>query len=401
VTVESIVAEGLERNPELNFYKAELAAAKAGHRAAGLWANPELSGSVGQKNSRNLSSGASAEGVAWSVSVVQPFEWPGRIGLRKAIANREVELAEIGLERFRSALAGRVRVLAYGLFASQKKAATTRDVAERFRALRDVLVQREPAGVTPLLETRVIEATELTVQRKASEAEIAAQAALLELNQLRGAAAGELLVVAPGPLDLPPPEKTGRLLAVARTNNFELRVRAAELAQQGFKVALAKNERFPAISVGPSYSEENALDRDRIIGVGVSLPLPLWNRNTASIDAAAARQVQAEASLLVAQREVERNVLSAAGTYEAKLRELGKWRPDAVVQFREAAELADRHYRLGAVPVATYVELQKEYLEAVEAMLDTRKDALRARQELELLTGLNLRGAVTEEKRAP
>jgi cobalt-zinc-cadmium efflux system outer membrane protein len=53
------------------------------------------------------------------------------------------------------------------------------------------------------------------------------------------------------------------------------------------------------------------------------------------------------------------------------------------------------------VPVATYVELQKEYLEAVEAMLDTRKDALRARQELELLTGLNLRGAVTEEKRAP
>ena len=46
--------------------------------------------------------------------------------------------------------------------------------------------------------------------------------------------------------------------------------------------------------------------------------------------------------------------------------------PDSVGRFKEAAELADRHYRLGAVPVATYVELQKQYLEAVEALLDDR-----------------------------
>src|ERR1041384_126991 len=85
VTVEGIVSESLERNPELNFYRAEIAAAKAGRKAAGLWSNPELSGSVGRKTSRELSSGATAEGVAWSVSVAQPFEWPGRIGLRKAI----------------------------------------------------------------------------------------------------------------------------------------------------------------------------------------------------------------------------------------------------------------------------------------------------------------------------
>jgi cobalt-zinc-cadmium efflux system outer membrane protein len=339
--------------------------------------------------------------VAWSVSVVQPFEWPGRLGLRKAIANRDVQLAEIGMERFRGALAGRVRVLAYGLFAAQEKAAAAREVAERFKALQEVLVQREPAGVTPLLETRVIEATEVTMQRKASEAEVGAQSALLELNQLRGASLGERLVVRSGSLDLPVVEKAEGLIAAAITNNFELRVRAAELAQQGFKVALAKNERYPSIRVGPSYSEENALDRDRIIGVGVSLPVPLWNRNTANIETAQARQLQAETSLLVARREVERKVLEAATTYNAKVRELSKWRPDATKLFQEAAELADRHYRLGAVPLATYVELQKVYLDAVEAMLDTRKDALQAGQDLELLSGVNLRGGQPVEDRQP
>jgi cobalt-zinc-cadmium efflux system outer membrane protein len=177
------------------------------------------------------------------------------------------------------------------------------------------------------------------------------------------------------------------LLAMARTNNFELRVRSAELAQQGFRVALAKNERFPPIRVGPSFSEENAFEREQIIGLGVSFPLPLWNRNAGNIEAAAARQVQAETSLLVAQREVERRVIESAAIYESKVREMGKWRANATEHFRQAAELADRHYRLGAVPVSTYVELQKQYLEAVEGLLETKKEALEAAQNLELLTG--------------
>ena len=388
VALEALVAEALERNPELKFYEAEIAAAKAGRKSAGLWSSPELSGSVGQKTVRDR--GLNAEGVAWSVSVAQPFEWPGRIGLRKAIANRDIELAELGLDRFRVALTARMRQLAYGLFAAQEKAGTASEVAERFQALREVLVQRDPAGLTPLLETRVIEATELTMQRKASEATLARQAALLELNQLRGHPPDARLSVAEPQLTFRPAESAGTLVAMARTNNFELRLRAVELAQQGLRVDLAKNERFPAISVGPNFSEERAGDRERIIGLGVSLPLPLWNRNKGNIEVAAARQMQAEVSLNTTERELQRKVVEAALTYETKRREMARWRPDAVEHFRQAAELADRHYRLGAVPVSTYVELQKQYLEAVEGLLDTKKEALDAAQQLELLTGLAL-----------
>jgi cobalt-zinc-cadmium efflux system outer membrane protein len=252
-----------------------------------------------------------------------------------------------------------------------------------------------------LLETRVIEATELTMQRKASEAELAAQAALLELNQLRGVRPSERLTVAPPQLAFRPPDPTETLLALAITNNFELRLRAVELAQQGFRIALAKNERFPPISIGPVFSEENAIERDRIIALGVSLPLPLWNRNTANIEAATARQMQAEASLAVTEREVERNVTEATLRYGAKLHEMMKWPRDTVQHFREAAEVADRHYRLGAVPVSTYVELQKQYLEAVETLLDTKREMLEAAQTLELLTGLTppLAGTTSKEER--
>src|SRR6185295_14133257 len=203
-SVEALVRDALQTNPELRFYQAEIAAAKAGRRTAGMLPNPELSGSVGQKSVRG--GDAAGDGVTWSVSVLQPFEWPGRIGLRKAIANRDIELAEIGLMRFKAALTARVRGLAYGLFAAQKKAAAAREVADRFAALKEVLVQRDPAGLTPLLETRVIEATELNAQRKASEATLTMKGALLELNQLRGQPPGDSLVVTEPALRFQPAE---------------------------------------------------------------------------------------------------------------------------------------------------------------------------------------------------
>lgn len=388
LSLEALVAEALETNPELKFYEAELAAAKAGRKTAAVWANPEVSGGIGQK--RVTSGGLSDEGIAWSVTVQQPFEWPGRIGLRKAIANRDIELAELGYQRFKVALAGRMRTLACGLFAAQEKSAAASEVADRFKALREVLVQRDPTGLTPLLETRVIEATELNVQRKSSEALLAAQSALLELNQLRGVAPETRITVRQAEFGFQPLADREAILALARTNNFEVRMRAAELAQQGFRVDLARNERYPAISVGPSYSEENAGDRERIIGLGVSLPLPLWNRNSGNIEAAKARQTQAEASLRLTERDIQRQVLTAALTYETKLREMSKWRPDSVQHFKEAAELADRHYRLGAVPISTYVELQQQYLDAVDGLLDTKRETLEAAVQLELLTGLPL-----------
>ena len=388
MTLDAVVAEVLEHNPEGKFYSAEIAAAAGGARTAALWANPELSATVGNK--RVTTGGLATEGVAWAVSVRQTFEWPGRIPLRKAIANHQIQLAELGYAQFRAALAARARVVAYGLFAAQEKAAAAREVAERFHALREVLVQRELGGITPALELRIIEATEITMQRKASEAALAQQAAMLELNQLRDQPWQEVIQIAPVELVFPAAPELEALLAAARANNFEIRMRQAELAQQGFKVSLAKNEAYPSVALGPYVSQERAGDREQQVGIGISMPMPLWNRNQGNVETAVARQKQAEISMYVTQRAIERQVVEKALMYQTKLTDVAKWRPESVAEFRKTAELADRHYRFGAVPIATYVELQRQYLDAVETLLETRREALEARQQLDLLTGQDI-----------
>ena len=133
-------------------------------------------------------------------------------------------------------------------------------------------MQREPAGLTPVLETRIIEATEVVLQRKASEAALAQEAALLELNQLRGQPPNAKLRIEAPSLEFAPAPDLVMLLAAARTNNFELRMRQAELEQQGFKVELARKEKYQAFTVEPYFSREQAVDTEVQAGIGLFLP---------------------------------------------------------------------------------------------------------------------------------
>lgn len=391
--VDDLVADVVAHHPELAFYSAELDAARAAHTAAGTRENPSLSVEVGRKRVTDATGALAGEGTAWSVSLAQPFEWPGRLALRKAIANRDVALAELGLARFRAALAQRTRTLAHSLRAAQERAAATADVAARYRALRELFLARDPGGITPLLETRVIEAQELALQRRATDAQLALRAAQTELNQLLGQPTDATLAIAPEPLRFVSAAETDALLAAARENSFEFRAAKIELEQQGYTVALARHERRPSFTVSPYFAEERAGERERTVGVGVSLPLPVTGRAKAGVAAAEARRRQAETAVLVAQRTLERDVLLAAQRYAAKVAEAAAWSPDAAQKFRDAADLADRHYRLGAVPISTYVELQTSYLEAIDALCQTEQDALEAAGALELLTGRALIGA--------
>lgn len=393
MSLEAVVAEVLEHNPEVNFYNTEIAAARGEARTAAQWINPEFSTSIGSK--RVTGGSLAQEGVAWSVSIRQTFEWPGRIPLRKAIANQQRALAELGFAQFKAALAVHTRIAAFALFAAQQKTEAAQEVANRFHTLREVLVQRDVAGVTPELELRILEATEITLLRKVSEAAVAEQTATLELNQLRGQPWQREIAITPVDLTFTAAPEPHALLVAAQRNNFELRMRQVELAQQGFKVSLAQKDQYPSFTVGPYFSQERAGDHERQIGLGLEIPLPLWNRNEGSIETALARQQQAETSLLVAHRAIEKRVMETALIYKTKLTEMAKWRPESVPEFRKAAALADRHYRLGAVPLSIYVELQKQYLDAVEALVDTKREALDAGQHLELLTGLDIHAVRT------
>lgn len=386
LTIDQLVAQALDANPEAAFYKTRIAIARSERRDAGRQQNPQLNTQLGTWSVKGI-----GDGPMWQAAVSQTFEWPGRLNLRKALADGQIEIAELGLNGFRNALAARVRSEAVSLTIAQQQATAAASASDRIGNVVQVLIQRDPSGPAPLLESRILEAAMITLSREAALASRKVAESSVELNLLRGARPDAPLTISPASPDLPAVPDIPSLLAAAENNNFDLRMRLLELRQQGFAVSLARNERGPAVTVQPYVNSQRAGDqRETIAGLSVTVPLPLWNNGKAKVAAEDSRLQQARVSMEVALRDVEKQVVSSRNSYAALATELSRWHPDSLAKFRDAAEQGDRHYQLGAIPVATYIELQKSYLEALTALLDTRAEALAALLDLELLSGLSL-----------
>ena len=389
-SIASLIEEAYQKNPDMHFYEQEIAAARGNRRTAGTWRNPDLGGQIGGKSYNSLGGKYLGTGAVWTVSLTETFEFPGRVSLRKAIADKQIALARIGLEQFRLSLRNRIEMLCYRLLAAQDRATVAREVAQRFRDLIAVLVQRETTGPSPLIEMRILEGNAATLNRRATQAQIELQSAQIELNLLRGVSMNLPVDVARQNVNLPTLPDAGQLIARANGQNFDLQIRRTELEQQGFRVRLAHNEQWPSVKLGPYTAGENVVDSKRELGLVLSMPLPFWNQARGSEEAATGRLNQAGVSLDTATREVERKILTAADSYKEELKKLGENAPQFLAQLRDAAKLADDNYRLGVLPISTYTEIQSQYLEDTDAVLTSRLDALRYLADLESLSGEQL-----------
>src|SRR5438270_12119743 len=112
--------------------------------------------------------------------------------------------------------------------------------------------------------------------------------------------------------------------------------------------------------------------------------------NKGKIESEKARTAKVEAELTALIRETERKVADADFMFRSRRDEVEQLHAMILPQLREAAETGDRNYREGAVPLATYTELQKQYLDSIDAFSAAHAAAIHARQQLEQLTATRL-----------
>lgn len=386
LSASDLIAQALAHNPELHYYESEIAAARGGKTAAGQWSNPDLNVEYGHKRISDRS-GPEGEGRVWKAQIMQTIEFPNRVSLRKAIADHDIALAELGVAQFRSQLGNEIRSRAGDVVLLRRKESAARSVRKRFEELVAVLVQRDTGTVSAKLERRILEASLLTSDRAVTDATVAARETASALNAICGRAPDAELDLDAAQALFPAVPSLLTLKEAAAKTNFDVQQKRLQLARQGLKVDLTKSERWGNISFGPYLAAENTYEFSKEFGVGLSIPLPLWNKNKGNIDAEKARTSQAEAMLAVTLRDLERDLVTERASYAAELDALSHWKPESEGEFQAAAEEADKHYRLGAVPATTYVEMQRQYLEAMGALIETRRNAWLHLMHLEKLTG--------------
>ena len=396
VDVAELVRQAIESNPERQVYVAALAAERESGSAASSNPDPVLSLEVGRKRLRDAGGAFLDEGQVWTASLSQTFEWPERLRLRRAIADRQVEAAKLGLGRFEQALEAKAAVLAYRLSRAQVRAQACEEVAERFAGLRKALVGRDPSGPAPTIELRSVEAAEVVARRRAEEARLALQQVLLEINQLRGAPSLAPLTVKTPVLALNDAPKLEELMAAAQQGNFSYRMQVLESEQMSLQSDLARSASVPGFTAGPFVSQDRVGGRETIVGLRFDIPLPVSGRTSAAELSANERRRQSKAIISAAWRDVEKDLGQTWLSYASKVDQLRMHKDDPAVRFSEAAKLAESHFRAGALSLQLFMDAQAGYLEAVDSALLIQEQAVEAGFHLRELSGVPFNPIATQ-----
>lgn len=387
IDVAEIVRQAIETNPERQAYLAAIDAEREAATGADANQDPVLSLELGRKRQRAAGGAFEGEGQVWVASLSQTFEWPERQRLRRALAETQVELAQLGLSRFEQALEARVTALAYRLSRAQLRTDAAAEVAARLAALRRAIAERDPSGPAPVVELHAVEAAEWLARQRAEDARLALQQVTAELNQLRGAPLSAALLVKTPTLSLAASPSPERLAEAARRGNFAYRERLLESEQLGLQSDLARSDSVPGFTAGPYVSQDGVAGNETIIGLRLDLPLPVGARSSVAERTAAQRRRQARVAADAAWRELERELAQTALTYDARVAQIRTQTDDPAVHFARAARQAETHFRAGAISLQLFMDAQTGYIEAVDAALLLQEQAAEAGFKLRELSG--------------
>jgi cobalt-zinc-cadmium efflux system outer membrane protein len=386
LTLSEAVAEALAKNPELRALSADVAAARGETTTATQWQNPELSVAPGINRTPGADGGHDTRfhGV---FSLTQTFEFPGKRTLRRAAADKAVELRELALAGFRIQLTIEVRRAFNELLVAEQVVPLREQGLAQARTFLDAATRRAQGGVASEFEVTKAEAERIAAERALHDAQTQVAAGRAALNTLLGRPADEPLNAA-GDLnpDIAVPDADS-LLQQVLVGNPSLKVQTAEVERTGLSLKSVQRSRLPDFTIGPDFEYKSD---EQNIDLGIALPLPLWDRKSGEIATATAEQQKALAELDVLRNEIAGDVARAYHTLESAKASLSLYTPEFLNRLATLRDATAQSYADGRASILVYLEGQRTYFDTQADYLDTLGKLYGAVAELESASGLLL-----------
>lgn len=392
-----LVRAALAANRELSAARLELDRARARLRQAGLRPNPTVE--FAQVSGRPVGNPGERE---TSVGVTIPLEVSGQRGARISLAEAELRVGEAELAERERRL--RAAVLAkYGeALAALRELATSERLSELDLATARVIEIRVDEGESAALESSLIrvEVDRLRTRRIAAEGRL--RAALLELGLLAGLALSSpprLRDALDAPAFAKPPASEQEAVRLALASRPDLRgARVTEdAARAGLR--LARVEGRPSVDVLARYTTgqslidlpeplPEALDRGRTLTFGVTIGLPIFNRNQGAKAEAEAAIHQAVLRTAYAEATVRAEVASAYARFRASEEALAIFEQGVLARSTENVRVVGEAYKLGAFPVTDLLAERRKLAESMAEYTEILTERYRALSDLEIAIGV-------------
>lgn len=392
MTANEAVAYALSHNADLLAARNEIEAARALVRQAGYRANPMLD--VERKEQLG---GTDNETM---IGGTVPLELGGRRSARILVAQRELEMKEWLLADRERLLAAEVKAKFGEALGEMLKLAFTENLLTTTDRGYRLVAARVSEGRTAPLEQNMVLVEVNRIRSSLATADGGVQISMLELKNLLGMTPEESLRLR-GDLNpvVEPLPSIAVVTEVALKERPDIQAaRAAEaLAEAQFEQARSLGRldasvtgKYELMNFGfPQRAFDDAgrlvpiNGRFHSVAVGVTLELPVRNKNLGSIDAALAQKEATTRRREFAELTARREIAASFARYQQSTRAAEIYRVGVRDQANANLTVVRQTYELGSKTLLDYIAEQRRFIEVETGFIDSLVETYQARVDIE------------------
>jgi outer membrane protein, heavy metal efflux system len=384
LTLSEALRLALERNADFKVAQAQVAAALAQLRVAREFPNPTLGLSVAK-----ISTDGTPEGTAMgnsllnrsydSIASLSQLFLVGKRGLIRDAAKAGVHSAEFQRDDARRLLVQAVTEAYAAALAAGREADVLGESAAKLRREADIAAHRLKAGDLSESDEAQLEIGADQDELNADSERATAKTAVVTLEILLGEPSPAGTTVLADSLDqwmgtIPPGLEEAPI-----GSRPDIAAAESAVSQADLNVTLQERQRIPDVTASVQY-ERNPPAQPDTVGVGLSLPLPLWDHFDGEILAAKASREQAEAQLEKVRIAAAADVAAARVAYREASRRALRYRDSLVPKSAQVAKSVSYAYEKGGATLVDLLEAERNdnliRVAAVQAQADTASAAV-------------------------
>ena len=338
--------------------------------------NPELAYSLEDARSRTRTQ-------SWQLNL--PVELGGKRAARTKAAEKSREQAQAQLNELKAALRANVAAAYFDVLTAQERLVLAKDSGALAKSSTDTVAKRVAAGKVSPVEESKARVAEAGIRVELAQAASEQRNALSRLFALLGKIEAPFTVLEGRPENLPPAPKLADLQSLISSSPAVVLARI-EVDRRKALTDLEQSKRVPDITVSAGIQRSNETQRN-ILLFGVSVPLPVFDRNQGNLLEALKLEDKARDELQGATVRLHSEVAQAQERLSTIAAEVQSLRQDVLPGAKSAYDAATIGFENGKFNFLEVLDAQRTYFTAKSQYLKALGEAHRAAADVDRLLG--------------
>ena len=375
LTLQDALTQAMASNAELSAARRELEAAEGPVLQGGTRPNPELSVLLEDTQRATRTT---------TLQINQPIELGGKRAARITAAERGRDIAAAELAAKRAELRATVVSAFHDVLLAQEHVKLAGEAAQLAKRASDAAGKRVQAGkVSPVEGTRA-KVAEATARLEAAQAASELRLSRQRLAATWGDASPRFDTVEAGNALAPVP--TFDAVSARLAASPSLRRAQIEVQRRSALSDLERAKRTPDLTVSLGVKRDEQVGRNQAV-IGLSIPLPLFDRNQGNLLEALRREDKSRDELAAADIQLKSAVTQAWGRLDTAGTEARTIREQVMPGAQSAYDAATQGFELGKFNFLDVLDAQRTLFQAQAQYLRARGEAHRAAAVIDRLLG--------------